>query len=272
MNNQQLNVSNVNSLLDQVVNQFIVRPKSLFGMNVGFSGFVFDILDEEQIQIESEITDHYVEENFAIQDHIALRPEKFTLRGYVAELSDIVPSTALSVLTNIQSLGSIGAFFPEFTFQATQVYGKIASTVSRVGERINQVRNLYDIFTQADTSTRKQQKAYNYFYSMWQARQLFDIETPYTVFKNMAIDNMRITQGAQTRYISDFAISFKRIRTSLTITAFTTSNNPEGSGVIAGKKPVLADRLFQKMFLKESNGQTAGTKFSTINEMLKSFQ
>jgi len=135
----------------------------------GQYGFVFDIADEEQMYLDSEITDHYVEANYAVQDHIARRPERFMIRGFVAEMSDIFPATMLSLLTNIQSLSSIGGFLPTFAAQATQVYSKIADVASKAGQVLNQAQNVYDIFFSKSTTATKQQNAFNYFYNLWDA-------------------------------------------------------------------------------------------------------
>lgn len=61
----------------------IVRPDN---PPVGIAGFIFDIDDETEMALRSEITDHWTEENVAIQDHIALLPEEITVRGLVAEV------------------------------------------------------------------------------------------------------------------------------------------------------------------------------------------
>lgn len=70
--------------LSQLERQAIVRPKN---PPDGIAGFVFNVTQEEEINLRSVITDHFVEDNTAINDEIALSPEEFTLRGIVAELS-----------------------------------------------------------------------------------------------------------------------------------------------------------------------------------------
>lgn len=53
----------------------------------GIAGFLFDVPEEQTFVLDSDITDHFVEDNTAIQDQVALRPEKVTLRGLVAEIT-----------------------------------------------------------------------------------------------------------------------------------------------------------------------------------------
>lgn len=47
---------------------------------------LFDIIDDEALTTEAAITDNYVEGNFAIQDHIAIKPKIYRLRGCVGEI------------------------------------------------------------------------------------------------------------------------------------------------------------------------------------------
>ena len=53
------------------------------------NGFLFDIVGKIQHDLDSDSTDHYVEDNTAVQDHIALKPEKITLVYYHGEVSDV---------------------------------------------------------------------------------------------------------------------------------------------------------------------------------------
>jgi len=210
------NISRIPNLIENVVNQYIVRPTGNPNIE-GISGFVFDVLGPETVFLDSEITDHYVENNTTVQDHIALKPERFSLTGYVGELADLLPNSALSVLKTVQSLSSIGGALPTFTDQATQIYGKVAGELSKVGQVINQARNIYGIFSDKNTASTKQQKAYLFFYQIWKSRQLCDIETPFGILKNMAVESVQARQNEGTNIISDFSISFKKIRKASTI-------------------------------------------------------
>jgi hypothetical protein len=235
-------ITNAVNLVKTTVDKYIVRPMGGRG-STGINGFVFDIVDEESMYLDSEITDHYVENNYAIQDHIARRPERFVLRGFVGELTDIFPNTFLGVLTGIQSLASIGGFLPEFSAQATQEYAKIAAKAAKVGQVVNQARNIYDMFFSKSTTATKQQNAYKYFYDMWQARTLCSVETPFGLMENMAIESLRAIQHGDTRFVSDFSVTFKMIRTTNTVTAQKVSlgraadmvSKAQNNGVAAGR-------------------------------------
>lgn len=232
LNSNQTGVINqTQDLIANAVNQYIVRPTGGTPTS-GINGFVFDIFAEEEITLESEITDHYVEDNYAIQDHIAQKPVRFVVKGYVAELTDLFPNTLLSILTTVQSLSSVGGFLPAFSAQATQVYAKAAAVGNQIGNVISQAKDIYSILSGSSTSATKQQGAYTTFYNFWVNRQLCTVETPFGVLYNMAIERVTPLQAENTQIISEFTVSFKQIRLATTQTTPLTINNPDGSGAI----------------------------------------
>ena len=64
----------------------------------------------------------------------------------------------------------------------------------------------------------KQSMIYGYIYQLWKGRQLFSVETPWGFFTNMAILSVTAHQGPTNRVVSDFSITFKKIRVAHTIT------------------------------------------------------
>lgn len=79
------NQAQLTEALSTLEKQAIIRPNN---PPPGIAGFLFDIRGEEVAELISEITDHYVEDNTAIQDQVALKPEMITVRGLVAELTN----------------------------------------------------------------------------------------------------------------------------------------------------------------------------------------
>jgi hypothetical protein len=231
LNSNQTNViAQTQNLIANVVNQFIVRPTG--GLTTsGINGFVFDILGEEEITMESEITDHYVEDNYAIQDHIAQKPIRYVCKGYIGELINLFPSTLLSILTDIQILDAVPGFGPVFSAQATQVYAELASQGNQSNNVISQAQSVYALLSGASTTATRQQNAFVTFSNFWSNRQLCTIETPWGVLYNMAIERVAPMQNENTSIISEFTVSFKQIRLATTLTTPLTVNNPAGSGV-----------------------------------------
>lgn len=86
---QNIIPSDAPSDLDVIESLSALEQKAIIRPNnppPGIAGFLFDIDEEQWLELRSHITDHYTEANTAIQDNIALEPELFTVRGLVAEL------------------------------------------------------------------------------------------------------------------------------------------------------------------------------------------
>ncbi len=231
LNSNQLNVvgSSLN-LVSNVANQYIVRPTGTVPTS-GINGFVFDFLGEEEVTLESEITDHYVEDNYAIQDHIAQKPIRYMAKGYVGELVNLFPNTLLSILTTIQTLDAVDGFKPVFSAQAAQAYEAIAVEGNQIVNVVGQAQSIYKLLSGVSTTANKQQNAFNAFVNFWQNRTSCTIETPWGVLYSMYVERITPTQSESTQIISEFTVTFKQIRLTTTLTAPLTITNPAGSGV-----------------------------------------
>lgn len=187
--------------------------------------FLFHYEGEQTSVLESDITDHFVENNLAIQDQIALKPEVVTTRGFIGELNDVVPTALKPLKFAADKLYSVVAFEPELTVTALIAYNNAkllydtASTVldsavsawnSLTGGGGQSVINEQGITV--ENSQTKQQAAYQQLYGYWRSRTLFTVQTPWAVFQNMAIKSIRAIQDADTRMITDFECQFKMIR------------------------------------------------------------
>lgn len=225
----QLNTKSVEGFISSVVNKYVVRPTGSPNM-IGAGGFLFDVLAKEEVHLEAEITDHFTENNYAIQDHIAIRPVRFTLRGYASELTNVYQQPLLGILEKAQSLGDVFGLAPNFSAQATQAYAKITNVTSKINGVINQANNIFDIFSSKSTTATNQQKAFKFFKSLWETAQLVSVETPYEVFTNMAIERVTAIQNDDTRLITDFSVTFKQFRTVTTVYELMLPNAPLLSG------------------------------------------
>lgn len=87
----------------------------------------------------------------------------------------------------------------------------------------------------------KQAQAFGFFYQLWLSAQTCSIQTPWGTMDNMAIENLKVTQIEESQYISDFSITFKKIRYVNTFSAsplelagrsyaLVTQTNPVNNG------------------------------------------
>lgn len=212
--------------------------------------FVFHYEGEQTATLESDITDHYVEDNIAVQDQIALKPEVITTHGFIGELNNVAPAAIAALRTAASKLSTVQSYVPEESETANLLYAEAlffyqtASNVARAGVSAWNTLNgnsgvsvIGDNGIEIVGNQTKQGSAFQQFYGYWATRTLFTIQTPWAVFENMAIQRLRAVQDAETRMITDFEISFKRIRKASTL---LVGQQPK---ILQGRAKMQADTL-----------------------------
>lgn len=216
--------------------------------------FLFNYEGEQTVTIESDITDHYVEDNTAIQDQIALKPEIVTTHGFIGELNNVAPPALQLLKTAADKLTAIGTYEPQLSATALLAYSEAFFLYQVAAKAVHSAVSAWSSIGNLVTGSNgqsvvgsngiaiagaqnKQQTAFQQFYGYWRSRTLFTVQTPWAVFQNMAIRNLRAIQDAETRVITDFDITFKMIRTAATITTLggiTTSFNGRAAAQASG--------------------------------------
>ncbi len=200
---------------------------------------LFHYEGEQVLTIESDITDHYVESNVAVQDQIALKPEVFVTHGFIGELNDVLPKGLQFLQTIAETLTVIDGFVPQLSVTALIAYNQAVldyqairntaaaavSAFSSIGSAIFGGDNgtevvegagLFEVGNGAVQS--KQQAMLQQLYGYWNSRTLFNIQTPWAILTNMAIKSVRAIQAADNRMETDFEVTFKKIRVASTVT------------------------------------------------------
>lgn len=207
--------------------------------------FLFNYEGEQSAQLESDITDHYIEDNTALQDQISLKPIIINTHGFIGELNDIAPPALAPVKAIAQKLTIISAYTPVLSTSALIAYNTAfqlyqvgqnavnsavaawSSINGTGGESVISGNSNFPIATEPNQT--KQQQAFQQLFGYWNARTLFTIQTPWAVFQNMAIKSMRPVQSAEDMYITDFEMSFKQIRIAQTsVSGGTIGANLQG--------------------------------------------
>lgn len=211
--------------------------------------FLFDYEGEQSVNLESDITDHYIEDNTAIQDQISLKPVIVNSHGFIGELNDVAPVGLQTLKLIADKLVTIGAYTPSLSITAQVAYDNafqlyqvaqnaanaaIASWSSLNGTGGENVIDGENILGKVGTqnsflkSQNKQQTAFQLFYGYWTARTLFTVQTPWAVFENMALKTLRAVQDPETKVVTDFEVSFKQIRTAKTYGSTPLSDVSQG--------------------------------------------
>lgn len=206
--------TSVSSLLSSATNLF--SPGS----------FLFHYEAENTVTLDSDITDHVVEDNSSIQDQISIKPETITTAGFIGELNDIVPSILAPVKAAADKLVTLSPFVPTVSISALEAYNATAQAAATAASVANSAIQTWSSFAGPTKNSdglilpglqTKQSSAFSMFYGYWKARNLFTVQTPWAIFDDMAIKSLRAIQDEETRVISSFEITFKKIRYAKTI-------------------------------------------------------
>ena len=257
-------LSNATTSAGALSNLILIDPQKVIGIqpqkDTSGLGAVFDVLTggppkflfhyegENTISLTSDITDHYVEDNTAIQDQSALSPEKVKVSGFIGELNDVVPEAVAFLKTIAEKLTVLSPYEPELTADALRAYNAAFQAYNAAKAVVNSAVASWASITgtgggvtitgsesQAElallgrdkVSQTKQQVAFQQFYGYWRQRTLFTVQTPWAIFKNMAIESLTAVQDPDTDKITNFEIEFKIMRFAQSLL--------DGGGLVSGR-------------------------------------
>lgn len=215
------------------------------GITSGYDSkcFIFDVKKEYKLNLSSDITDHYVEDNVAIQDHIGLKPIILEVVGSIGEV-DLASRTTKNKSKNenkiaseigmnnekgnvfnsvdayLGRMGSLSSFTPNINNQALDIYNTAKFGYATVSKIINldkqdKIKSGFDYTEDYNEETIKITKQFSYidwFKTQWWNRASFTIVTPYGVLTDMYILDLSASQPENTRYVTNLSIKFKQIR------------------------------------------------------------
>jgi hypothetical protein len=231
------------------IRQYVVTPLNAFGLG----GFVFDVEGETTINLSTEITDHYVEDATTIQDHIVIKPKRITLKNYVGELADIQRGNEATTVQRVtQKLTTISSYLPALTQAATQaLQNKDSNILSNVllnpftSLTINQVSDYWSYVKNLTGTQTKQQRAYMYLKALMEQKVLMSVQTPFEFLPRMAIESIVARQNEGEKYVSDFTITLKQIRTAALLESPRMVYQVTQEGVISDDN--MQGRVFEQM-------------------------
>lgn len=186
--------------------------------SAGIAGFVFDIVEDEATELSSVITDHYVETGSPVQDHIALRPEKITVKGLVGEYKDIVAGEKSFLQKTTEKLTTLASYLPVLSQAAGSIYNGLnnINNAESGKDLFNAATglgsDLFEAYRNINIPQNEQQKAYIFFEALRNAKALFTVQTPFRYYTDMAIESIRSTQTGDTVDLSRFEVTLKKMR------------------------------------------------------------
>lgn len=203
--------NNLKKIKDNL-NEYVVTPANLFGLG----GFVFDIEEGTTIISQATITDNFVEDNTAVQDHMAIQPLKVTLRSKVGEQVFRNTDTLETFVQGaVQKLTILDAFLPQLSAAEQQIRNLSGVDLENFfTEGADDLLDVWSLVKNLVAVSSRQQQAYLFFKALQQEKILTSLQTPFEFMANMAIENITATQDAESEFVSTFTITLKQIRTA----------------------------------------------------------
>ena len=206
---------------------------------------LFGIIKNHKAALNAQMTDNYVENNFAIHDHIAFQPIMVTLSGLVGDVlltskeatqqaqDELEQARERQRLTGrflrwenyadsssmvVTKLGTFGALMPQISNVTQMAVNAISLAYTAAN---NTLVNKWNNKNQAvlnntpvnNNQKTKIQEAYEALRDAFYARQPNKVYTPWATYENMYIQGIEISQD-ELNYIVDLSVTLKQLRFS----------------------------------------------------------
>ena len=233
--------------LSSKLSQFLMRPANAKGIG----GFVFDYEGEGTAKIQAEISDHYLEDNSAVNDHMAIKPLRLVLSGFNGELVDegtgTGPIAALNALQNRLTVvpAYLGKYTPAGIGKVQGVLKKATDIAHTVDQTLKKVSNLASFFLDSNPARTATQIAFLDIYARMLSKQIMVVDGPFGAFPNMVVENATMIQDETTKDWVDIIVTLKQLR--FVTTNFDQSNKNLNANTM-GRTPT------------KNGGSTVGTK------------
>ena len=177
-----------------------------------------DIVGEETLTAENDVTDHFVESNIAYQDQIASKPKIYTINGEVGELVWYQKDTISQKVGQVaQRLEGVISFLPT----RSRGFQQMKKNVMKVAQWVDVGSNVFDRFGDLTPDMTKQEQAYKWLLFWRDVRLPLTVKSPWGTLENYVVTSLRLTQPKETKDKSYISITFKELRlTSVTTVAF----------------------------------------------------
>lgn len=206
-----------------------------------------DIIGDETLTAESDVTDHYVESNIAYQDQISIKPKTYTIQGEVGELVWYRKDSVSQEIGQVaQRLEGVVSFLP----LRSRGFRQMKSKVMKISQWIDTASNLLDRYDTLTPEMTKQQQAYNWLVSWMNTRLPITVESPWGVLQNYVITSLSFNQPKETKDKSVISISFKEFRTTSVSTVKFDPSKYQKNAALENEP-------------KKDNGKTEGTNVSS---------
>lgn len=271
----------MNILTEEIINQ--TQQTTLFGGIMTWAendaidnnlAVYFDIITDHSINISNNITDHYLENNTAIQDAIAHAPIECSINGLIGELV-YVPSTnnskylgrmyeAINTKIDLKKIGADkihGEYRDYVVTNKLSAIGQLLPPVDNltqlaknavvyVEETIERYKKIYKNVKRNINDKTRLQSVYETLTKLRDTNTAITVTTPFTTLYNMYFTSIEFNQGNE-EHIASLNVSLKELKfTDIKMT------DPDQNVLEKYNKITRAE--------VENNGKADGTNNNTI--------
>lgn len=211
-------------------------------LRTSFGGFVLDLLQDEVIDLSASSTDHIVEDNSIINDHITNEKTRIQLTGIVSDINlrpDTTPSEEQPLeghRFNDQPKAMVDKQDTAGTKQA-QRHIEEAERPNQQKEEVTPTDNIYGN-SQSRIIGNRQQQALGFVQGLRETKQLVSIKTRIGFFTNMYIESCTIQTNQKDATQSIISLGFSEFRFAKTLSSAVDK-------VALGRANELAQKLEQ---------------------------
>jgi len=181
--------------------------------------YLFDIITNNDLVAEADITDQYVEDNTSRQDHMALKPLEYTLRGFVSEKvfyrRQEITDKIVDGLSKLQPIAILAPTVSSYANTVIAASSYVEASVNRYIKNINSIKSLFNK-NKTVNITRQEQVAQDLI-KLRDNRVLVNLDTPFGKFENFLVKSAKIEQEETTSQ-SQVVVTVKEYRSVQTKT------------------------------------------------------
>lgn len=228
----------VNGLVDHVKSEIKLLVKQ---PGADMYELALDVIGKESLEVSSEVTKYYVENNTWYNDNISVKPQIYRLQGEVGELYWYNKDPKQSYVGYVnQKLMPIAEFTPVRSALGQQFMNQ----VTKIQSYLEVGANLWDRVTNMTAGINHQQQAYIILDTLFNLRIPFKVDTPWAT-KLVVITSAVLEQPEFTRDRTRLNITYEEFRVAQMSSVKFNREDYRG-------------RIEQSLQPTENNGQQTG--------------
>lgn len=206
-----LSFSNIKTIFKDHIADYWINSPDKDGVDLKL-----DIVGDETLTADCDVTDHYVESNVAYQDQITLKPQIYTISGEVGELVWYQKNPVSQTIGQVaQKLEGVISFLPirsKGFSQMKKTVMKASQWVDTASNALTKLSSLVGGSGFVPEAMSRQQQAYQLLVLYRNMRKPLTVKTPWGVLKDYVITNLEFKQPKETKDKSYISITFKEFR------------------------------------------------------------